>query len=79
MNDLPCRILLCYPGGELLLFSYKKWMPISTISTKMSVLATQFFPSWEWSVDGDIPAIWDMENNRSILAVTGPQGEEPFL
>ena len=72
------RILLAYPGGEVLLHSYKRAMPIHDVTRKAASIASTLFSSWSWSQDGDIPDIETL-TSAMVLIVSGPSGNECAL
>lgn len=74
------RILLCYPGGEVTLFRYKKPVPAQTASKKLASIASEIFSSWQWLEGNDAMAIEALESQEKMLIlVDSPAGKECFI
>ena len=69
------RIMLCFAGGEITLFTYKRAIGDQQVSEKLMSIANAIFPTWSWGTD-----IHAIEGNDCILmAVTGPGHVECHL
>jgi hypothetical protein len=45
----------------------------------MAEIATQYFESWDWAECGDIPAIWDLNDDRKAILGVRVKPKECFL
>lgn len=70
------RILLAYAGGEVTLHQYRVEVPMHQAMRKAASMASDLFTSWDWSPDGEVPAIEPGRGPCMVLIVGGARGAE---